>query len=227
MFAVMRKELRATAWVFGLAVFSFGWFLWEYGTTNLLRPYADQHLFPLLHPDWLWWYGFISASFAGGLGLVLSLNDGVRGTWAFGLFRPISRRAYIAAKLLVGSGMTLVIVGVPALVCLIQAALPGGSPWPFDWSCAQPVAEACGWGVVVFLGGFLSGIRPASWWWSRLWPLARTVLLGLWFWFGSSQMDGTPDEFTPSGAEYWVICAVMVVMLVTAILSVVDERDFA
>lgn len=230
MFAVILKELRSTAWVVGLGAVAFGWFLSElFGVTALTGGSfpANQNVFPLVHPGWLLWYGFLSAAFAGSLGLAMSLNDGVRGTWAFVLFRPISRRAYIGAKLLTGGVLTLVTVAVPVIVYLAWAATPGNLPIPFDWSFAQPVAEACGWAIVVFLGGFLSGIRPASWWWSRLWPLGATVILGLWLWLVSSEVSGFEDELTPTPTQYWGLCVIVGAILVTSILHVVDERDFA
>ncbi len=231
MFTVIWKELRATAWVVALGVVAFGWFLSEFGMTELTHRSPVMNMFPLVHPEWLAWYGLVSASFAGGLGLVMSLNDGFRGTWAFALYRPISRRAYITAKLLAGTALTLLMVGLPALICLIGGSIPGMSPMPFDWSYSQPVVEGLGWAIVIFLGGFLSGIRPASWWWSRLWPLAATVILGMWWWMLASMTDGTrsgfPDQLTPTSVQYWGLCVLVAAMLVTSILHVVDERDFA
>ncbi len=230
MFAVILKELRSTAWVVALGVVAFVWFLSECGVTTLTARFHNENAFPLVHSDWLAWYGFVSAAFAGSLGMVMSLSDGVHGTWAFALFRPISRRAYIGAKLLTGGVLTLLMVAVPALVCLIGGAIPGNLRMPFDWSYAQPAVEAWGWAIVIFLGGFLSGIRPASWWWSRLWPLTATVILGLWWWLLSHTVDGSgagfPDVLTPTAAQYWGLCVIVAAMLVTSILHVVDERDF-
>ena len=166
MFAIVWKELRSVVWVIALGAAAFGWFLSELlGVTTFTRAQfpSNENVFPLVQTGWLLWYGFISAAFAGSLGLVMSLNDGAHRTWAFVLFRPISRRAYIGAKLLTGGVLTLVMVAAPALVYLVWGATPGNLLMPFDGSYATPAIEACGWSVVVFLGGFLSGIRPASW----------------------------------------------------------------
>ncbi len=230
MFAVILKELRSTAWVVALGAIAFGGFLSEIcGVTTLTRHQFPTHenIFPLVQPGWLLWYGFIAASFAGSLGLVMSLNDGARGMWAFVLFRPISRRAYIGVKLLTGGVLTLTTVALPAIVYLVWAKTPGNVAIPFDWSYAQPAIESCGWAVVVFLGGFLTGIRPASWWWSRLWPLAATVVLGLMLWLSGSVAGGFEPDFMPSQAQYWGLCLLVGAILVTSILHVVDERDFA
>lgn len=228
MFAVMLKELRSTVWVVALGVIAFGGFLSEIcGVTTLTRNEFPTHenMFPLVQPLCLLWYGFIGASFAGSLGLVMSLNDGARGMWAFVLFRPSSRRAYIGAKLLTGGVLTLATVALPAIVYLVWAKTPGNVAIPFDWSYAQPAIEACGWAVVVFLGGFLTGIRPASWWWSRLWPLGATVVLGMML--SGSVMGGFEPDIMPSQAQYWGLCLLVGAILVTSILHVVDERDFA
>ena len=230
MFAVILKELRATAWVVALGAAAFAWFLSELcGVSGVTRGWFPTYdwSYQFVQPGWLLWWGFVSAGFAGSLGLVMSLNDGVRGMWAFVLYRPISRRKYIGAKLLVGSCLTVAMVGIPALVFLWWSSIPGSLPMPFDWSFAQPAFESIGWAVVVFLGGFLSGIRPASWWWSRLWPLGATVILGLWFWWLGSMPNQLPASLTPTVAQYWGLCVIAAGMLVTSILHVVDERGFA
>jgi hypothetical protein len=230
MFAIILKELRATAWVAALGAAAFVWFLSELcGVSGVTRGWfpTNEMSYQFTSPGWLLWWGFVSAGFAGSLGLVMSLNDGVRGMWAFVLFRPISRRRYIGAKLLAGSCLTVLMVGIPALVFLWWSATPGNLPMPFDWTFALPAFESIGWSVVVYLGGFLSGIRPASWWWSRLWPLGATVILGLWFWWLAALPTGLPSLLTPTMTQYWLLCGVMCAMLVTLILHVVDERDFA
>ena len=230
MFAIILKELRATAWVVALGAAAFAWLLSELcGISGTTRGWFPTHEFAyqFVSPGWLLWWGFVAAGFAGSLGLVMSLNDASRGMLAFVLFRPISRRRYIGAKLLAGSCLSVVMVAIPALVFLWWSAIPGNLLMPFDWSFGQPAFESCGWAVVVFLGGFLSGIRPASWWWSRLWPLGATVILGLWFWWLSSFPDGLPSFLTPTAMQYWTLCGLMSAMLVTLILHVVDERDFA
>lgn len=229
MFALILKELRSLTRVIALALLADGWMLSELtGQSHWVRGDIElQAGFALAQTDWLIWFGFLLASIATVVGLAMSLDDGLRGTWAFALFRPVSRRTYIGAKLLVGGVVTLVLSMLPVVVYSMWAARPGNVAAPFRWSQLQPAIEACGWSVVVFLGAFLSGIRPAKWWWSRLWPLVTTVTLGMWFWLASfdPQLDFGP--LMPTTPQYWVVCLAMVIALSVSILAVVEEREFA
>ena len=228
MFALIRKELRSISRFVALALLADGWFLCELtGQSQWLRgAFPTQAGFALAQAGWLLWFGFLLAAIASVFGLAMSLEEGLRGTWQFALFRPVSRRAYIGVKLVVGGVLTLALSVLPVAVFAVLAATPGNVAAPFRMSLLQPEIEACGWSVVVFLGAFLSGIRPAKWWWSRLWPLVTVVVLGMWFWLTSLDPH-FPIAITPTSAEYWGLCVGMVVVLVVSILAVVEERDFA
>ncbi len=228
MWALILKELRSISRFIALALLVDGWLLSELtGQSNWLRGFPAPTIgFALAQSDWLWWCGFLVAAIASMLGLAMSLDDGLRGTWAFALFRPVSRRAYIGVKLLVGGAVTLALSLLPVVVYSVWAATPGNVAGPFRLSFLQPAIEACGWSVVVFLGAFLSGLRPAKWWWSRLWPLVTTVVLGMWFWLISLEPN-FPMGLVPTTSQYLGLCVGMVVVLVVSILAVVEERDFA
>lgn len=229
MFALILKELRSLTRVIALALLADGWILSELtGQTRWVRGTMEvQAGFALAQTEWLIWFGFLLASIASVLGFSMSLDDGLRGTWAFALFRPVSRRAYIGAKLLVGGVMTLVLALLPVVAYSIWGAQPGNLGAPFHWSQLQPAIEACGWSVVIFFGAFLSGIRPAKWWWSRLWPLVTTVTLGMWVWLGSLESHLEATALMPTATQYWGICLAMVIALSVSILAVVEEREFA
>ena len=227
MFALMRKEFRAISRLIALALLADGLLLSDLtGQSYWLHSSASQSGFFLVQSDWLLRFGFLVAGIASMLGLAMSMDDGLRGTWQFALFRPASRRAYIGVKLLVGGAMTLALSVFPVLVYSIWAARPGNVAAPFRLSLLQPAIEACGWSVVVFLGAFLSGIRPAKWWWSRLWPLATSVVLGILIWLVPWEPD-VPRALTATVTEYWCLCVGMVIVLSVSILAVVEEREFA
>ncbi|MFM9960807.1 MAG: hypothetical protein ACKV2Q_06240 [Planctomycetaceae bacterium] len=229
MFALMLKELRSLSRVIALALLADGWLLSEL-TEQSHWVRGDIQLgpgFALAQTDWLMWFGFLLAVMASIVGLSMSLDDGLRGTWAFALFRPVSRRAYIGTKLLVGGAVTLALSVLPVVVYSVWAARPGNVAAPFRWSQLQPAIEACGWSVVVFLGAFLSGIRPAKWWWSRLWPLVTTITLGMWFWLAALESQLELGPLMPTTAGYWGVCVAMLLVLSVSILSVVEEREFA
>ena len=229
MFALILKELRSLSRIIALALLADGWFLSELtGQSQWLRgAFPTQSGFALAQAGWLLWFGLLLAGIASVLGLAMSLDDGLRGTWAFALFRPVSRRAYIGAKLLVGGVVTLALALLPVAVYSMWAATPGNVAAPFRWSLLQPAIEACGWSVVIYLGAFLSGSRPATWWGARVWPLVTSVVLGAWFWLASLESLSTLEVITPTAAHYWGFCAGMIVLLLVSILAVVEERDFA
>ncbi len=228
MFALILKELRSISRLIALALLADGLLLsdltgqsyWLGGT------YPVQSGFALIQASWWLRFGFLVAAIASALGMSMSLDDGLRGTWAFALFRPVSRRAYIGAKLLVGGAVTLALSVLPVVVYSVWATTPGNVAAPFRWSLLQPAIEACGWSVVVFLGAFLSGIRPAKWWWSRLWPLATSVVLGILLWLVPLEPD-VPRALTATATEYWCLCVGMVIAFSVSILAVVEEREFA
>ncbi len=228
MLTLILKELRSISRLIALALLADGFLLSDLtGQSYWLGGTYPMHSgFALIQASWLLRFGFLVAAIAGALGMSMSLDDGLRGTWAFALFRPVSRQAYIGAKLLVGGAVTLALSVLPVAVYSMWAATPGIVVAPFRWSQLQPAIEACGWSVVIFLGAFLSGIRPAKWWWSRLWPLATSVVLGMLFWLASLEPD-FPPGLTATASEYWCLCVGMVTVLSVSILAVVEERDFA
>lgn len=224
MFALMLKELRSILRFVALALLADGWLLNEMTGPSFTGGVSVG--LPLVHSGWLGCFGFLLACIASVLGLAMSLDDGLRGTWGFALFRPVSRRAYIGAKLVVGGATTFVLAVLPVVIYSVWAMTPGKVMSPFHLSQLQPGIEACGWSVVVFLGAFLSGIRPAKWWWSRLWPLAATLVLGAWFWLTTIEPN-FPLAIIPSTAGYWSLCVATSAGLVVSIMAVVEERDFA
>ena len=83
MFALILKELRSISRFVALALLVDGWLLSELtGQSQWMRG-ASPGDFALVQPDWLSLCGFILAGIASLLGFVMSLDDGLRGTWAF------------------------------------------------------------------------------------------------------------------------------------------------
>jgi hypothetical protein len=66
----------------------------------------------------------------------------------------------------------LVFGGLAIFAYALLAASPGNSPTPFFWSMTADEWQLVLCSVVVYLGAFLSGIRPARWFGTRLAPLA-------------------------------------------------------
>ena len=186
------KELRESAGIVALGLIGLVWML------------ASLTGFPLspFHSSGIWQYPFVrdSLSFnfwmvAGGLAIALGLKQTAwefgQGTFYFLLHRPMSRRQVFGVKLAVGCLLTLVISGMLVLFYAWWAMTPGKFPAPFFWSMTFPAWRM--WIAVppVYFGAFLSGLRPAHWFGSRLVPLlasfaaAGAAAAMPWFWLSA------------------------------------------
>jgi hypothetical protein len=230
MVALIQKELRSVWWVVALAAIGDLWLLsvltgQTHDATNTGEGISRES-YALTQMTWMPWLGFQLSCVACAFGLLMSLDDGLRGTWGFALYRPMSRRVYIGVKLLVGSVLTLLLSLFPVVSYAVWASQPESLAAPFRWAFLQPGLEISGWSVLVFLGAFQSGVRPARWLWSRVWPGITPIVLGAWLWLGALERS-MPDFVVPTVGQFALIGVVLAAMSVVSILSVVEERDFA
>lgn len=123
--------------------------------------------------------GVVVGFFAVLLGLKQTAWELNYSTFCFLLHRPLSRRMILAIKLTIGGLLIISLLAVAILSYGIWANTPGSVPAPFQWSMtaeswrlAQPL-------VLVYLGAFLSGIRPGRWFGTRLAPLAGAILVAV------------------------------------------------
>jgi hypothetical protein len=159
---------------------------------------------------------YVAGALAFALGLWQTMLESTRDTFQFLLHRPMSRDAIFATKLLVGGLATLAVAIIPVACYSLWAATPGTHASPFRWSMTNWAWLACAQIPLVYLGSFLSGLRPGRWFGSRFFPLAAgigTMLLAAMF------------EAWP-----WLILAATLAveaMLVWVILGVGRTRDFS
>ncbi|MGE0535240.1 MAG: hypothetical protein AB7O68_09725 [Pirellulales bacterium] len=141
--------------------------------------------------DFVTYYFFVIAfSFAVVAGMWQTLMESLRGTYAFLLHRPAPRSQLFGVKLLVGGAATVFVTVLPLLIYSLWAATPGTHASPFFWSMSWWAWNLAAAIPLVYLGAFLSGLRPARWFGSLLFPLAGTVmfvvlmqgLLATWVW---------------------------------------------
>jgi hypothetical protein len=111
------------------------------------------------------------------LGFRQSAWEAGQGTYKFLLHRPIRRETIFLVKLGTGAGVYLVCTLVPLALYAYWAAIPGHYPGPFEWSMTGFAWRLCFLMPLVYLGAFLSGLRPARWYGTRLLPLAACGLL--------------------------------------------------
>jgi ABC-type transport system involved in multi-copper enzyme maturation permease subunit len=115
------------------------------------------------------------------LGFRQSAWEAGQGTYKFLLHRPIRRETIFLVKLGTGAGVYLFCTLVPLLLYAYWASIPGHYPGPFEWSMTEFAWRLCFLMPLVYLGAFLSGLRPARWYGTRLLPLAACGLLTAFF----------------------------------------------
>ena len=215
-----QKELRETSWIAALALLvnlslvagGMGVALLPLtaGRGDWIPFVADPILFPL---------ALVTGVLAVVLGFRQTVWESTFGTDQFLLHRPLSRLEIVGVKLLVGTVVLIACSFLPILIYAWWAATPGTHASPFEWSMTWPFWRVSLLLVAVYLGSFLSGIRPARWFGTRLAPLAAAVFLLCVFvavpWWSILWSLG------------WAAAAVLVdVLLITSILFAVQTRDF-
>jgi hypothetical protein len=120
-------------------------------------------------------FTLVSLVFAAALGFRQSVGESVRGTYLFLLHRPIRRERVLLTKLATGIGVFVLCASVPILLYGGWAAVPGHHPSPFAWSMTGEAWQSVFLMPLVYLGAFLSGLRPARWFGTRLLPLAAAL----------------------------------------------------
>jgi hypothetical protein len=128
------------------------------------------------------------------LGLKQTAWESAYNTYHFLLHRPVSRKFIVATKLAVGAVLVLALGSLTILAYATWAAGTGNSPTPFYWSMTANAWQILAALLLVYLGAFLSGIRPARWFGTRLAPLvsgiavALLVAWSLWWWLTMALM---------------------------------------
>jgi hypothetical protein len=159
--------LALTVNVMGAKVFD--WVpLMPHGTNGI--PFVGDGGFSEIH-------SLISAIFALALGFRQSAWESARGTYLFLLHRPLRRETVFSIKLAMGAGVFLLIASLPILLYAWWAILPGHHAGPFEWSMTGETWRMMFLMLLLYLGAFLSGLRSARWFGTRLLPLIGVPLI--------------------------------------------------
>jgi hypothetical protein len=158
--------------------------------------------------------------FAIAIGLWQTMWEAYRGTFQFLLHRRLDRKTQIGVKLAVGMGLSLLVAILPLLFYALWAAMPGTHDSPFAWSMTWQSWFACCQIPLLYIAAFLSGLRPARLFVSRIFPIFACIFL-IEF-----------SEFLWPVMPEWqmVIVAVTIVLEALGILAVLNEakvRDFS
>lgn len=157
----------------------------------------------------------VSVVFAVVLGFRQSAWESASGTYLYLLHLPRSREAIFLTKLATGMVVLFVCAASPIVAYGWWASVPGHHAGPFEWSMTVPAWQMAMLVPVLYLGAFLSGLRPAWWFGTRLFPLiasgACLIALAL-----------TPWWFV------WVPLAVLLyAVLISNVCHVARVRDYA
>jgi hypothetical protein len=171
--ALVVKELRETILIALAALVFYACYV-AAGMGLRVTPYIYQseQAIPFLGDGFIWNFALVSTGLAIALALRQSAWESVRGTFSFLLHRPVGWTSLLGTKIAVGLGLYLAFAAVPILIYAWWAATPGTHASPFFWSMTLPAWQAWISLTAVYLGAFLSGLRPARWLGSRLLPAA-------------------------------------------------------
>jgi hypothetical protein len=223
--AMAIKELRETVWivllVLGAIALLFHGMLGDVIGLDFLsrRSYDTQNYVPfvqdeLFYVQFLWVCGLVTLA----LGFRQTLGESIHHTYPFLFHRPAGRRWLIGMKLLVGLGLYFALGATLILTYGLWAATPGKHASPFEWSMTVPAWAALIEMTPLYLGAFLSGIRPGRWFGTRLLPLVAVA---------PTLMVAMADAFTAwSVMDLAIICTVDALFIVT-ILFVAQTRDYS
>lgn len=186
----------------------------------------DELPFPSSFGNFLAFYSFL---FAGALGLMQGLSDSRGQRWLFVLPLPIRREHWILGKLGIGFAIWLLFALGTLLLGIGIVHIPGVFPAPFEWWMARKTFHWLVLIPVVYLGGFLSGIRPGSWFGTRLLPLLGAGL------FAALIIESTDLVYSPVSAfdrvspflwVYGLCFGLFYASMILAILQVAQKRDY-
>lgn len=153
-------------------------FLVATATGNRTGLLAQNHgVIPFINDSMLWWMFCVAGIATSIMALWQTWWESSRGTFLFLLHRPASRVAIISMKLAIGVAILLALSVLPVLVYSLWAAAPGTHASPFEWSMTAFAWRLCAAMPLVYLGAFLSGLRPARWYGSRFFPLFSSLFL--------------------------------------------------
>ncbi|TWU23585.1 hypothetical protein [Bythopirellula polymerisocia] len=190
--ALAIKELRESLGIVALAALGLGYvFLDLIGVAMMPWTYAGQTYFPFSAGAQVFSQALCLGAFALLLGFRQTAWELHNGTFYFMLHRPLPRRIVIIVKLMVGTILVLLLNALFVGIYGWWAATPGTQPTPFFWSMTLP-AWKLGLAIIpVYLGAFLSGMRPGQWFGSRLAPALTGIAAGYavyvmpWWWLSS------------------------------------------
>jgi hypothetical protein len=172
--ALALKELRETA---GFAILATLAYLSIVAGMVGMQPFArvlrkQRDGVPFVDTEIMQLFTFVAIAFTLALGFRQAAWEANQGMYQYLLHRPLRRSVVFLTKLGVGIVMFIVCTAVPLLLYALWAATPGTHASPFEWAMTESAWRFCFGMPLIYLGAFLSGLRPGRWYGTRLLPLA-------------------------------------------------------
>lgn len=190
--ALALKELRE---VFGIAAIALGCYFALAINAMGTRVFdwvpgmpAGTKEVPFVGGGFTTFFTYVSVVFAAALGFRQTAWESARGTFLFLLHRPLRRETIFLVKLTTGMSVLLVSASLPIVAYGLWAAVAGHHASPFEWSMTRSAWRLTFLLPLLYFGAFLSGLRPARWFGTRLLPLVTSILFfalldsGMWWW---------------------------------------------
>ena len=172
---------------------------------------------PFVDGEFMGTFVLVSVAFALALGFRQSAWESAKGTFLFLLHRPASRNRIFLTKLAAGAGVLLPVQHcLPIVLYGWWAAVPGHHPSPFEWTMTESAWRLTLQIPLLYLGAFLSGLRPGRWLGTRLMPLVAAALV-------MALLSALPWSW-PIGLT---ILVALYALLVANICLVARVRDFS
>ena len=218
------KELRETAWIWILAAACFFIVAMDAvrvplvpGIGMLLM--STQGQIPFVEIQIAIRIAGVMGLFGIALGIRQTAGEMRSGTYPLTLHLPMSRRRLFAVKLVTGIGLVWILGGVALAAICWWAATPGTHASPFEWSMTADAWRTWFAMPIVYLGAFTTGVLPARWFGTRLFPLVTACLATMMLLMaGQASSSSIPFVFAVLGTA----CAYLVILD-----HLVAVRDFS
>jgi len=214
--ALAIKELRESALVLAAGTLAMAWTVGYVSGYSILPTWIAYPLgfygrgggVPFISTGFVYYSVVCMGGLAIGLGLKQSAWEDMQKTYYFLLHRPISRREIFVTKLVVGIVAIVAIYTIAILIHGWWGATPGTHGGPFEWSMSLGAWRQGLVFPLLYLGAFVSGLRRANWFGTRLAPLVAAIIWSVLiaavpFWSVAIVMTILGYGFTLVGVAYF------------------------
>lgn len=214
--ALVIKELRESGAIIALAVLAAVFAVVTLTGVPLLPIFSSQesNAIPFVSDSFTTLLAFIVGPMAVALGLKQSTWEFFHSTYYFLLHRPAPRSRIFWTKLATGCVVLLALGAAMIVIYGAWAAAPEHTGVPFEWSMTGPSWQLVVCMVPLYLSAFLTGIRPARWFGTRLAPLVCAVAVLM---------------FAVLALRWWIItvvAAMLAALMLAGIFYYVRQRDY-